>query len=179
MVRMPSVVQRVAALGETRSGLFRRVFRYGAGSVVATVCSQATFVLVYGPLGASTTWASCLAWLAGAIPNYWINRRWAWERRGRPSLSREVLPYALIVFGTLGLAIVATAAAAALLDHTSVSHATRTLVVWAVYFLVYVVMFAFRFVLFDRLFRPKSERSAVVPERSPAPVDEASGRAAG
>jgi putative flippase GtrA len=135
-----------------RSGLLGRVLRYGAGSIVATVCSQSTFLLLYGPVHATTTVSSVSAWLAGAIPNYWLNRSWTWGRRGRPSVRRELVPYAAIIFGTLGLAIVATHAAASALHHTSVSHATGTLVVTGVYFSVYVVMFVFRFVLFDRLF---------------------------
>ncbi len=149
---MPGVVERFAQMRELRSELIGRMARYGAGSVVATVCSQATFLVLYGPVGASTTVTSTFAWLAGAIPNYWMNRSWTWGRRGRPSLRRELLPYAAIVFGTLGLAIVATSVGATLLDRTSISHATHVLLVWGIYFLVYVVMFAFRFLLFDRLF---------------------------
>ncbi len=149
---MPTVVERLAELREMRSGLIGRMARYGVGSVVATVCSQVTFLVLYGPVGASTTVTSTLAWLAGAIPNYWLNRSWTWRRRGRPSFTRELLPYAAIVFGTLGLAIVATGVGATLLDRTSISHATQVLLVWGIYFLVYVVMFAFRFLLFDRLF---------------------------
>ena len=70
-------------------------------------------------------------------------------------MTRELLPYAAIVFGTLGLAIVATGLGAAALDRTSVSHATETFLVWGIYFAVYVVMFGVRFFLFDRLFRPR------------------------
>lgn len=152
---MPDVAERAASptpLGRMRAGLTGKVARYGAGSVVATVCSQATFLLVYGPLGASTTVSSVLAWFAGAIPNYWINRRWAWGRRGRPSLRKELLPYAAIVLGTLLLAILATATVAHVLDGTSVSRGARTFLVSGTYFMVYAVMFVVRFVLFDRLF---------------------------
>lgn len=149
---MPSVAERFAELRESRSGLMGRVARYSAGSVVATVFSQVTFLVLYGPVGASTTVTSTLAWLAGAIPNYWLNRAWTWGRRGRPSMTREFLPYAAIILGTLGLAILATGLGAAVLDRTSVSHTTQTLLVWGIYFFVYVVMFAFRFLLFDRLF---------------------------
>jgi putative flippase GtrA len=136
------------------------LLRFGASAGVATVCSQTTFVMLYGVMDASTTVASVLAWLAGAIPNYVLNRAWTWGRRGRPSLSRELLPYTAIILGTLGLAIVATAAGDAALDRTSVSDAVQTLLVTAIYFMVYVVMFVFRFVLFDRLFAPPSDRAA-------------------
>ena len=150
---MPSVAERFAEMGVARSRLFGKVARYGAGSIVATICSQVTFLVLYGPVGASTTVTSTLAWLAGAIPNYWLNRAWTWGRRGRPSVRRELLPYGAIVLGTLGVAILATGVGAAVLDRTSISHATETLLVWGIYFLVYVVMFVFRFLLFDRLFR--------------------------
>jgi len=152
---MPDVAvgaERLTALRGLRAGLTARVLRYGAGSVVATVCSQTTFLVLYGPLAASTTLASVCAWFAGAVPNYWLNRSWTWSRRGRPSLRRELLPYAAIIAGTLGLAIVATAAGAAALDGTSVSHGARTFLVAGIYFSVYAVMFVFRFLMFDRLF---------------------------
>jgi putative flippase GtrA len=148
---MSGVTERLPA-AQASPGLLRRVLRFGASSVVATICSQTTFLLLYGPAHASTTLSSVCAWLAGAVPNYSLNRSWTWGRRGRPSVTRELLPYAVIVFGTLALAIVSTHAAAAALDGSSVSHAVRTVVVTGVYFLVYVVMFVFRFLLFDRLF---------------------------
>jgi putative flippase GtrA len=134
-----------------RTGLLGKIVRFGTGSVVATVCSQTTFYLLYGHAGASTTVSSVVAWFAGAIPNYWINRAWTWGRTGRPSLRREVAPYASIVLGTLVLAILATATAAHVLDGR-VSSVTRASLVTATYFCVYVAMFGVRFVLFDRLF---------------------------
>ena len=160
---MPSVSERFAELRETRADLVRRVLRYGTNAIVATVCSQVTFLVLYGWVGVGTTLTSTLAWLAGAIPNYVLNRSWTWGRRGRPRLWREVVPYLAIVLGTLGLAILATGLGAAALDRTSVSHATQTFLVWGIYFTVYVVMFGVRFFLFDRLF----QASETVPETLP------------
>jgi putative flippase GtrA len=155
---MPDVAERaewfarLATIKSARPGLTGKVLRFGTGSIVAVVCSQATFLVLYGPVGATTTVSSVLAWFAGAVPNYWINRSWTWGRRGRPSVVRELLPYAAIVLGTLLLAIVATAAMERVLESTSVSDAARTLLVTGTYFSVYAVMFVFRFLLFDRLF---------------------------
>jgi putative flippase GtrA len=61
-----------------------KLLRYLGSSLVATVCSELTFVVLYGPCHVGTAYASLLAWLAGAVPNYWLNRRWAWQRTGRP-----------------------------------------------------------------------------------------------
>lgn len=136
----------------SRHALKGKVLRYGASSVVATVCSEVTFLLLYGVANTSTTVASLLAWLAGAGPNYWMNRSWAWGRRGRPSLRREVLPYLAIILVTLGLAVVATGAASSALHSTQVSDLARTVLVGGVFLLVYVVVFILRFLLLDRLF---------------------------
>jgi putative flippase GtrA len=150
--------ERSVAVRPERGGLVAKLVRYGTGAVVATICSQTTFLVLYGHLGASTTVSSVSAWFAGAIPNYFINRWWTWGKRGRPSVRRELAPYAAIVLGTLVLAIVATAAAAAALDGTSIPDHTQTFLVSGTYFLVYAVMFVFRFLLFDRLFATPGER---------------------
>ena len=48
--------------------------RYSASSVVATVVSQLAFALCYW-FGAAAIVATLVAWLAGAVPNYVMNRR--------------------------------------------------------------------------------------------------------
>ncbi len=142
----------MAASDLSRGASWGKLSRYAGGSVVATVCSQLTFLLLYGPLGVAAGITSVVAWFAGAIPNYWLNRRWAWQRTGRPSLRRELLPYAGIILGTLLLAVVATEVVDQVLRETDVAAATRVTLVSGTYFTVYVVMFGVRFFLLDRLF---------------------------
>jgi putative flippase GtrA len=142
---------------ETRDrGLVPTLLRYVTGSVVAAVCSEVAFVLLYGVLGAGTTWSSVLSWLAGAVPNFWLNRTWTWRRTGRPSLRREVLPYVAIILLTLLLATLATHGADVWLHHRDVSDSVRVVLVAGVFLAVYVAVFLLRFVLLDRLFgRPQ------------------------
>ena len=130
-----------------------KLYRYAAGSVVATVCSEVTFLLLYGPVSASPALASTLGWLAGALPNYWLNRSWTWQRRGRPSLTRELIPYAAIVLGTVALAVVATSIADRALSGAEVSDGLRVTLVGATFLGVYGVVFVLRFFLLDQLFR--------------------------
>jgi putative flippase GtrA len=138
--------------------LVPKLLRYFTGSVVATVCSEVVFVALYGLLGMGTTWSSILSWLAGAVPNFWLNRNWAWERKGRPSLRDEVLPYVAIIVATLVLATVLTHATDVWLHHQGVSASLRVTIVAAVFLGTYVVVFALRFVLLDRLFARLHER---------------------
>jgi putative flippase GtrA len=121
--------------------------------VIATVCSEVVFLALYGPAHAGTTVASVVGWLAGAVPNYWLNRSWAWRRSGRPSLHGELLPYVVIVLVTLLLATVSTGLADRLLQGAAVSESLRWALVGGTFLAVYGVLFVVRFLLLDRLFR--------------------------
>ena len=142
--------------GRPRSALVRKVLRYGTGSLVATACSEVTFLLLYGVLSTSTTTASVLGWLAGAVPNYWLNRTWTWGRRGRPSLRHELLPYVAIVLLTLLLAVGATSLVDSALAGAG-SDTVRSVLVGGTFLLVYVLVFLLRFFLFDRLFAQQQD----------------------
>jgi putative flippase GtrA len=133
--------------------LVPKLLRYFTGSVVATVCSEVVFVVLYGALGIGTAWSSVLSWLAGAIPSFWLNRSWAWQRTGRPSLRREVLPYVAIILTTLLLATVLTHVADVWLHHRGVSSSVRVTLVAGVFLGTYVLVFGLRFLLLERLFR--------------------------
>ncbi len=137
----------------SRRELGSKIFRYAAGSVLAAVCSEATFLLLYGAFQATPAVASGIGWLAGAVPNYWLNRTWTWRRRGRPSLTRELLPYVAIVLGTLLIAVVATSAADAALAGGQVSEGVRVGLVGGTFLAVYGGVFLLRFFLLDQLFR--------------------------
>jgi putative flippase GtrA len=149
--------QRPSNLPETAKSLWHqfggRVTRYATGSVVAALCSEVTFVLVYGLLDASTAWATCTGWLAGALPNYWLNRSWTWRVRGRPSLVREVLPYVLIILITLLTAVFATGAVDDWLLERDLAPGLETLLVSLTFLGVYGALFLLRFFLLDKLFR--------------------------
>jgi len=157
-----SSLRRVLPVG-VEGGWWPKVVRYTGGSVVATGCSELAFVLLYGPLGVTPAWSSVVAWLAGAVPNYWLNRAWAWRRQGRPSVRRELLPYALIVGVTLLLATLATRAADRALTGAQTSGHARVALVAATFLGVYVVMFVLRFFMFDRLFARLARHDADLP----------------
>ncbi len=141
-----------------------KALRYLGGSVVAALCSEVTLVVLYGLLHMAPGPASCLAWLAGAVPNFWLNRTWTWRRQGRPDLRREVLPYVAIILITLLLATVLTAAVDRWARDVATGSTARVLLVAGTFLGVYVAMFVLRFLLLDRLFsrldareRPETE----------------------
>lgn len=128
---------------------FRLIFtRYTVGSVLAAVASEATLLLTYGPGLLGPGAASVAAWGAGAALNYVLNRWWAWGRRGRASLWRELVPYWVIAVASMAFSAWATGAADRLGPRLFDSGGLRTLFVGAVFLAVYGVMFLVKFVLF-------------------------------
>lgn len=130
--------------------LGRRASGFAFASVVATAMSQVIFVIAYG-VGLVPWFASGLAWLGGAIPSFFINRR-AWRARGSGRLHHELLRFAPISIGTAILAALSTTATHKWTD-TAFADAPRTqfLLVWLAFIGTYAVMFGIKFVLLDRV----------------------------
>jgi putative flippase GtrA len=131
------------------SRLGQRVTRYTIGSVVAVVASEIAFVVCYGTGFLGTTASSAVAFVAGAIPNYVLNRRWAWQRRGRLHVGREVIGYALVSLFSFGSAALSTRWVDHAAPHVTSSDVQRTALVAGAYLATYGVLFVLKFVLFE------------------------------
>jgi putative flippase GtrA len=126
-----------------------RFLRYAVGSGAATLTSAIVFALIYRVLDGGPRSASGAAFLAGAVVNFAAGRFWAWGRRGRPGLHRDVVRYALVAVGS---AVAATVVAS--LTHaysTGLAADRRAVLVEASYFATYAVLFGVKFLVLDRL----------------------------
>ena len=131
------------------AALHVRAFRYAAGSGVAAAASEIMFVVAFGLLHAAAAVATVAAFLAGALPNWVLNRRWAWSRRDQVRVRGEVVPYVAIIVGALVITTAATTAANSLAS--GLSHWAATLVVDGTFVVVTGGLFVAKFVLFDRV----------------------------
>lgn len=122
--------------------------RYTAGSILAGVVSELVLLVTYGTGLLGPRAASVAGWAAGAVLNYGLNRWWAWGRRGRADLWRELLPYWAVTLATVALSTWATGLA----DHAAPRlfgpGALRLAFVGAAFLAVYGVMFVVKFVLY-------------------------------
>jgi putative flippase GtrA len=140
------LAERIAAL--RRSPLAGRATRYTIGSVIAAAVSVVVFAVLL-LVGVGTTVCSILAFVAGAIPNWILNRRWAWQRQGRPVFAREVFAYIVISLLTLVAASAATAWTKGEVPSLTASHGLRVALVTASYLAVFALLFVFRFALYE------------------------------
>jgi putative flippase GtrA len=143
----------------------RRIARFAISSMVAATTSAIVFPILY-VLGASTTACSICAFVAGAIPNWTMNRRWTWKVEGQVAFGREIIAYVVISVSTL---IVLSLVTAWTHDHVQgipAGHGIRVLLVTGSYFGTLAVLYGVRFFLYHHwIFSGQSRIRAAVRSR--------------
>lgn len=122
--------------------------RYAAGSLIATVLSQIALTVAYGLLGATAVVASIAAFFAGTVPNYFLNKAWAWNGH-KLSQRRLIVSYLLVIGVTNVAAIVMTVAADSVIRAHVRSDGLRTGLLDLSYLTANLLMFVVKCVLFD------------------------------
>jgi putative flippase GtrA len=131
--------------------LVRRITGYSAGSVVAVIVSEAAFAAAYGWGHSGTILASAAGFVGGAVPNYILNRRWAWsDRRGRDRHT-ELLLYMSVSFASFLVAAAATHWAEAGARHLTIVRGWQVALVTAAYLAVSALFFVVKFVFYEML----------------------------
>ena len=87
-------------LGETltrkaRTTLGIRFGRFAVAAIAAFATSEIVYVICAAPLALSSTKATLVGWFSGVVVSYLLSR-WAWERKGRPNLLRETVPFCVV-----------------------------------------------------------------------------------
>jgi len=80
--------------------LGKRVTKFLIASAIAFATSEIVLSVLYVS-GVPTTLCTILAFVAGAIPNWAINRNWTWNVQGGIAVGREVVAYVLLSGATL------------------------------------------------------------------------------
>jgi putative flippase GtrA len=138
-----------------------RFTRFVPVAVVAVITSQVMLGLLTGPVNMGGFAAGVIASMVAALVSYLLSR-WAWERRGRPDLLRETLPFWLVsvaVWIILGLTSHFATSWAHSMGYT---HWKKHLIVQGSYLLVNCLTFVARFLIFHYvLFADRDSKIAV------------------
>jgi putative flippase GtrA len=147
------------------SALARKVTRYAIGSVFALLTSVVVFALLY-VLHVGTTACSIAAFVAGALPNWILNRRWAWKIRGKVNFWREVVAYVVISVLVLVASSAATGWAQDQVQGIAPGHGIRVILVTASYVAVQAFFFAAKFLVYEHwVFAGRSRLRAALRSR--------------
>src|SRR5215469_11307377 len=124
----------------------RRLIRFAPAAVLALCATQLTyFICQLAHVTAGL--AGAAAWLAGAVVSYVVSR-WAWERRGRPHLLKETLPFVAISV-CVGIALTSASKLAAYEARVLDLHGLeKVLFAQGLYLAANCVTFVIRFLIF-------------------------------
>jgi putative flippase GtrA len=148
-----------------RHPLRGRITRFAISSGVAAATSAVVFPVLY-VLGASTTACTIIAFFAGAIPNWTLNRRWTWKVQGRVAFGREIIAYLVISATTLVILSLVTGWTDRQVQEIPAHHGLRVLLVTASYFAVLAVLYGLRFFVYEHwIFSGRSRVRAAVRSR--------------
>jgi putative flippase GtrA len=146
--------------GLRSSPLVRRITGYSAGSVIAAFTSELAFAAAFGWLHAGTTWASLAGFVGGAIPNYFLNRRWAWQGRNGRSRRSEVTLYAAVSIASFAVSVVVTNIVERWARTLTASSSLRVVLVAAAYLAVSGLFFVGKFVAYELIVFTKGPDAA-------------------
>jgi putative flippase GtrA len=151
----------------SRSAFASKVTKYAIGSAIALLTSVVVFALAYVILSGHPTTCSILAFFAGAIPNWILNRRWAWKMTGRADFLREIVAYIAISGVVLVASSVSTGAMQSWVKvNVTPHHGIRVILVTGAYVFVQAVLFVLKFLIYEKwVFSGQSRLRAAVRSR--------------
>ena len=144
-----------------RSHFGKRFSRFVLAALVSAGTSELVLLACYGIFKIAPGRSSVAAWFAGALVSY-VMTRWTWERKGRPNLLKETLPFWAISVGTIIVLVTATKLAHEAAEDWHLANLQRVIFVAGAYFAANCLTFLTRFVLFHYvLFRgPRAAKLA-------------------
>lgn len=80
---------------KARTTLGIRFGRFAVAAIAAFATSEVAYAICAGPLSLHSTEATLIGWFAGVVVSYLLSR-WAWERKGRPDLLKETVPFCVV-----------------------------------------------------------------------------------
>jgi putative flippase GtrA len=166
---------------KARSNIGIRFTRFTVVAVASVVASQVALSLLLGPGHQTAGFSGGLAAVIGAGVSYVLSR-WAWERKGRPDLLKETLPFWLVSVGVWVLLALAAKLGVHLAATMQLHGIKRIAAVDGTYFAANCVTFLLRFLLFHYVLfadqRSPRQPAARQPAAQQAEATEAAPRAA-
>jgi len=129
---------------ETNAG--KRFGRFVPVAIAALASSQITLAILINADVTAGKAALCAS-VVGALVSSLLSR-WAWERKGKPDLLRETVPFWLVSFAVWGVLSLTSHYAGAYAKHEHLHHLPRIAVVNGAYLAANCVTFVARFLIF-------------------------------
>jgi putative flippase GtrA len=124
-----------------------RFIRFAGVAVASLATSEATLAVCDAVFHLTATPAAVSSWFTGAVVSYLLSR-WAWERKGKPDLLRETLPFWIISVVVVVVLTLSTKLGYIIARDHQLHGIKHAAVVGGVYFIANCITFLARFVIF-------------------------------
>src|SRR5271165_4218199 len=149
-----------ALIRKARTNVGVRFTRFTLVAVASVIASEVALSIFIGPANMTAGISGGLAAIIGAAVSYLLSR-WAWERKGRPQLLKETLPFWLVSVGAWIILGLAAKLGVALAEALEVDGIKRVLITDGTYLVANCLTFLGRFVILLRPLRRRAARRAV------------------
>ena len=138
-----------ALIDQARSPTGQKFLKYSAVSVISVIINVILLVFAYAVLDWKGGPANVFAVGISAIPSYYLNRAWAWGKRGRSHLMKEVIPFWALAFLGLVISTIAVDLVDNQVQHLHKAAATMILVITQVG--AFGILWIGKFIIFNEL----------------------------
>ena len=142
----------------------QKLVKYTMVSIVSVIIGQTLLAIAFGVFRWTAAWSNIFAVGVSSVPAYYLNRAWAWGKRGRSHLMKEVVPFWGMNFIGLVLSTIFAAFAEDRAFEYSDSRAVQTMIVNASALSAFGLLWVVKFVVLNKvLFRTHPEDLEDVP----------------
>src|SRR5271165_467541 len=124
-----------------------RFTRFAGVAIASLATSEIALTICNGVFHMTATPAAIIAWFSGAVVSYVLSR-WAWERKGKPDVLRETVPFWVISALVIVILTLATKLGYHMASWLGLTGIKHVLFVDLVYMVANFVTFLLRFVIF-------------------------------
>jgi putative flippase GtrA len=162
-----------ALIRKARTNVGVRFTRFTLVAVASVIASQVALSIFIGPANMTAGISGGLAAIIGAAVSYVLSR-WAWERKGRPQLLKETLPFWLVSVGAWVILGLAAKLGVALAEAIGADGIKRVLITDGTYFAANCLTFVGRFVIFHYVLFADGRSDGRSPRESGPPASSSS-----
>ena len=134
---------------KARTPTGQKLVKYTMVSIISVIIGQALLALAFGVFRWSAVTSNLFAVGLSALPSYYLNRAWAWGKRGRSHFLKEVLPFWGMAFLGLLISTLFVQIAEGRSDH--LTHLVQTLVINGASIAAFGVLWVAKFVILNKL----------------------------
>ena len=148
---VPKTVSELIVWSKSHEG--KKLIRYTLSSVITTGVSLAAILISYGfKIIPGIIEATLFGNVIAIIPSYYLNRAWAWGKRGKSHFRNEVVPYWGMAILGIAFSLLGATWAKHLVHTHHWHHIYNTILVGGFNVLSFAIFWVLKMLVFNRIF---------------------------